>query len=414
MFVGTELLLGHILNTNAQFLSQRLAEAGIDVYRQTVVGDNPGRLAAAVREALGRAEVLITSGGLGPTSDDLTRETVAAVLGLELREDPAGLAAIRSFFAERGRPMPPINAKQALVPEGGWALPNRHGTAPGVLVEHQGRVVVMLPGPPHELEPMFDESVLPYLVARLPAAATIVSRVLRLCGIGESEVQTRLADLIEAQDAVTIAPLASPGEVKLRLTTKAATREAGLMAIGPVEESIRARLGRQVYGVDDQTLAGATAGLLLAQGLTLAVAESCTGGLLGAQLTEVPGISAAFWGGVIAYANDLKAGLLGVPAELLAQRGAVSREVTAAMAAGVRRATGAGLGLAISGIAGPGGGTADKPVGLVYLAIHAEDWPEAAVQQWRFRGSRQVVRLRAVRQALVMLRDYLLDRGGTA
>jgi nicotinamide-nucleotide amidase len=410
LFVGTELLLGQILNTNAQFLSQRLAAAGIDVYRQTVVGDNPRRLAAAIREALDRADVLITSGGLGPTSDDLTKETVAAAMGLDLIEDAALLATVRRFFSERGRAMTANNAKQALVPRGGWAVPNPRGTAPGILLESQGKVVAMLPGPPHELVPMFDESILPRLASRMPGAtATIVSRVLRLCGIGESEAETRLLDMIEGQGSVTIAPLASLGEVKLRLTTKAPTREAGLALIAPVESAIRARLGRCVYGVDDQTLAEATGSLLLSTGLTLAVAESCTGGLLGAQLTEVAGISAAFVGGIVAYANGLKTGLLGVSPDLLARCGAVSQEVAAAMAAGVRKATGADIGVAITGIAGPGGGTPDKPVGLVYVSLDATGLSEPVVEAHRFLGTRDMVRLRAARQAMVMLRHHLLD-----
>lgn len=409
LFVGTELLLGQILNTNAQYLSQRLAAAGIDVYRQTVVGDNPRRIEDCVREALARADILITGGGLGPTSDDLTKEMVASALGLEMVEDAAALATIRAFFTERGRQMTPNNAKQALLPAGAKAIPNPRGTAPGVLLEHQGKVIAMLPGPPHELEPMFEQYVLPHLVGREAAATTIVSRVLRCCGIGESEVETRILDLIEAQNQVTIAPLASLGEVKLRLTTKAHDRHKCLAQIEPVEAEICRRLGRRIYGFDDQTLAEVTADLLLRSDLTLAIAESCTGGLLASQLTEVPGVSKSFLGGVIAYANELKVRLLEVPACTLARHGAVSEETCAAMAKGALAATGADLGIAITGIAGPDGGTEDKPVGLVYIGLANRATNSVEVQRQVFLGDRHMVRARAARQSLVMLRDALLD-----
>ena len=411
LFIGTELLLGQILNTNAQYLSQRLAAIGVDVYRQTVVGDNFGRVEACVSEALGRSDILITSGGLGPTADDLTREAVARALGLPLVTDSQTLHSIERFFAERSRPMTPNNAKQALLPAGGQMIPNPRGTAPGVYVEHHGKKIAMLPGPPHELVPMFEQAIVPRLTAGCQAQ-TIVSRVLHLCGIGESDLETRVRDLIDAQGETTIAPLASLGEVKLRLTTKADSQELALRRMAPIEEEIRRRLGRHVYGMDGETLAQATAALLIRSGFRLGLAESCTGGMLAAELTGQPGISAAFPGGVVAYADATKSALLGVPKGLLRRHGAVSAQVCGAMARGIQARLGADFGLAITGIAGPEGGTPAKPVGLVYIGLAASSPDELVIQQHRFLGDRSMVRARAVRQALVMLRESLLDRTG--
>lgn len=290
-------------------------------------------------------------------------------------------------------------------------VPNARGTAPGIFVEHQGKRIAMLPGPPHELIPMFEQAILPRLTAG-SQAQTIVSRVLHLCGIGESDLETRVRDLIDAQGETTIAPLASLGEVKLRLTTKAGSQEAGLRRMVPVEEEIRRRLGRYVYGVDGDTLGHATAALLIGSGLTLGLAESCTGGMMAAELTGQPGISTVFLGGVVAYADATKSALLRVPRSMLRRHGAVSAEVCGAMARGIQARLGAHLGLAITGIAGPEGGTPTKPVGLVYIGLAASSPDEPLVQQHRFLGDRSMVRTRAVRQALVMLRESLLDRAG--
>ena len=414
VFVGTELLLGQILNTNAQYLSKKLAELGIDVYRQTVVGDNPERLTDCVRESLGRAELLITTGGLGPTGDDLTKEVVARILGRDLVTDQAALASIEGFFAARGRTMTSNNRKQALIPRGSRALPNHRGTAPGVLVEAAAetgdKLVVMLPGPPRELGPMFEAEVLPHLTQRPGVGQTIVSRVLHLCGIGEAEVADRLGDIIAEQAETTIAPLASQGEVRLRLTTKASSRRAGLARMEPVEREIRRHLGRHVYGVDGQSLPGVVADLLTGVGLRLALAESCTGGLLSSWLTDQPGVSAAFTAGLVVYANQAKLDLLGVPAAQIERHGAVSAEVCAAMATGARRVGRADIGVGITGIAGPSGATASKPVGLVFIGLAAAG-AEVAVAQHRFVGDRETIKARAARQALVRLRDHLLDLG---
>jgi nicotinamide-nucleotide amidase len=303
------------------------------------------------------------------------------------------------------------NAKQALVPAGGRAIPNRNGTAPGIEVEHEGKLIFLLPGPPFEMEPMVREHVLPALAARHPHGRVIVSRVLRFTGIGESELETRLADIIAAQTTTTVAPLASLGEVKLRLTTKATSREEALAMIAPVETQIRGRLGRFIYGVDDDTLAGAVVALLARRGLTLAVAESCTGGLLSHMLTEIPGVSAYLRLGVVPYTVDAKRDVLGVPAHLLAQHGPVSAEVCAAMARGVLERGSADLSVSITGIAGPGGGTPSTPVGLVFIGLGTKDGQ--AVQSYQYTGDRWMVKRRAVQQALTMLREELLNEPET-
>ena len=289
-------------------------------------------------------------------------------------------------------------------------MPNPRGTAPGVYLEDAGHIIVMLPGPPHELEPMFNDEVLPRLCLAQGDGQTIVSRELRFCGIGESEVEFRVADLIAAQSDVTIAPLASLGEVRLRLTCRASSQAAGLAKMAPVEAAIRQRVGGYIFGVDRETLAAVVARLLADRQLTLALAESCTGGLLGDMLTDIPGISASLLAGVVAYANESKVAMLGVPAGLLAAHGAVSEQVCAAMAGGVRKRSGAALGVGITGIAGPGGATDDKPVGLVYigLAYGPDQSPAVHVERHRFTGDRRMIKVRAARQALVMLRDHLL------
>jgi len=404
--VGTELLLGQIVDTNAAFLSRELAALGIDLYHRTTVGDNPERLRQAVEDALSRAELVITIGGLGPTTDDLTKEVVAQVLGLELVLDQPSLARMEAYFRQLGRKMTENNYKQAFIPAGGQALPNLHGTAPGVAVRWKERLVVCLPGPPHELEPMFRDYVRPLL--QTGQNGVIFSRVLKISGRGESAVAEEIADLLAAQTNPTIAPLASPGEVKLRLTARAASTAAAEELITGMEARIRERLGLAVFGVDDETLEEVVVRLLAGRRETLAVAESCTGGLLAGQLTEVPGASAVFERGVVTYSNRSKVELLGVPEEVINTYGAVSAEVARSMAAGIREQAGTDWGIGITGIAGPGGGTAEKPVGLVYVGL--EGPAVSLVKKLNFPGSRQIVRRRTVQTALDLLRLELLTK----
>lgn len=395
--VGTELLLGQILNTNARFIAGRLNELGIDVLFETSVGDNAGRLADVFRRAFDRSELIVVSGGLGPTDDDLTKETLADVTNCPLAMDEAALASLERFFADRGRRMTENNRKQALVPAGGVAIANPNGTAPGIMLERDGRIVFLLPGPPYELEPMLTRDVLPEL-SRRGHNQIIHSRVLRFSGVGESDLETRVKDILLAQGNPTVAPLVDADGVTLRVTAKAADRAAAERLIAPVEAALRARVGEFIYGVDAEDLAAALGRELSRRNATLAVAESCTGGLLGTRLTAVSGSSAYFLGGIIAYANSVKEQALGVPASVLRDCGAVSRETAAAMASGVVRTLGATHGIAVTGVAGPGGGSDAKPVGLIYIAYAGPRGTE--VDEHRLQGNRDRVRARTVSLAL--------------
>lgn len=402
--VGTELLLGEIVDTNAVFLSEELAALGIELFHRTTVGDNAGRLKQALTEALARADLVITTGGLGPTADDLTKETVAEALGLPLVLDPSSLEMIKGFFARMRRPMTENNQKQALIPEGGEALPNQKGTAPGVSVRKEGKWVICLPGPPRELIPMFRDYVRPKLQAE--SRGVIRSRVLRLCGIGESTLVEQIADLLADQTNPTLAPLASEGEVRLRITAYGESTGAAETAIAAMERELRARLGQLIYGVDEETLEAIVVALLQQRGETLAVAESCTGGLLASRITDVPGASAVFDRGLITYSNRAKEELLGVPAAVIARVGAVSPEVALQMAQGVRRSAGTDWGIGITGIAGPGGGSAEKPVGLVYFALVGPG--VSLVQEENWTGDRQLIKRRTTQAVLDLFRRTLL------
>lgn len=402
--VGTEILLGDIVNTNARFLSQRLAALGVDVYYQVAVGDNRDRMAAAFRQALGRAHLVVVSGGLGPTEDDLSKEVMAQVLGRPLDFDPGVMAGIEDFFRRRGRPLTPNARKQALVPRGARVLENPVGTAPGLFLEEAGSLVVLLPGPPGELVPIWERQVEPLLRERGAGTQVILSRTIKVCAMGEAGVAHLVRDLFASANP-TVAPYAKPGEVHLRVTAKAADAAAARELIAPLEDEVRRRLGWRVFGADGETLAHAAGERLAAAGLTLAVAESCTGGMLGARITSVPGSSRYFLGGIISYANEVKESQLGVSAGVIREHGAVSEQVAGAMAEGVRDRLGASLALAISGVAGPGGGRPGKPVGTVCFALARPEgtftWSDS------LRGDREEVRERACQIALTTLYRYL-------
>jgi nicotinamide-nucleotide amidase len=369
--VGSELLLGDIVNTNASWLGQRLAAGGIDVDRSVAVGDNIGRVVDCLRAALDRADDVIVTGGLGPTQDDLTREALAQLAGVELRRDAELERALRDRFAASGRTVPERNFRQADVPVGATALPNAAGTAPGLRLELAGRVVYALPGVPHEMTAMYDAEVAPDLARRAGQPAILVSRVIRTAGIWESQVAEALAALVEELERrgnPTIAFLAAGGQTRVRISAKAADPSAAAALIDPVEARVRAALGAAVYGADEETLDGAVHALLRARRETVAVAESLTGGLLGAALSAQPGASDNFVGGITAYSTPLKAVLLDVGVPVLAQRGAVSAEVASAMAVGVRRRLDATYGLALTGVAGPQEQDG-QPVGTVFAAL---------------------------------------------
>ncbi|MEW6723648.1 MAG: competence/damage-inducible protein A [Bacillota bacterium] len=404
--IGTELLLGQIANTNAQYLARELNALGIDVIWQTTVGDNPGRLADAFRQAMARADLVLATGGLGPTSDDLTREILAEVLGLPLLVHQPTLEALEAAFAARGRVTGSGNRKQARLPEGSRPLQNRQGTAPGVFLPlSHDKLVVLLPGPPHEMIPMFQESVIPRLRQQLgPEGKTTVSRTLRFVGIGESALAELVQDLLD-QANPTVAPLAAPGDVMLRITAKAKSEADARALMAPTEAEIIRLAGRWCYGMDDETLASVVGRLLIGRKATLAVAESCTGGLLGGALTAVPGASRYFIGGVQAYDNRVKKQLLGVARADLELAGAVSPETAIAMARGVQNLLGCDYGLSITGIAGPGGGTPEKPVGTVWIGLASPGGVDAFGEL--FWGDRTQVRERAVSAALRRLWEEL-------
>ena len=371
--VGSELLLGNITNGNARWIAEQLAALGVPHQRQMVVGDNRERLMAEVRQAAGRCRVLITTGGLGPTPDDLTTETIAAAFETPLVEHPEIWAEIQARLSARGRICSPSNRRQAFLPEGAAVLPNPTGTAPGMIWSPvPGFTVLTFPGVPSEMKAMWQQTAAPWLRQSGLAAGVFASRMLRFWGVSESALAEEMADLLE-QANPTVAPYAGAGEVKLRITARAEHQADAEALLLPVEREIRRRTGQSCFGVDEQSLAEVVLQQLRLRGQTVAVAESCTGGGLGAALAAVPGASDVFLGGVIAYANGVKQGLLGVPAELLLAHGAVSDPVAQSMAEGARRVTGADWGLAITGVAGPGGGSDEKPVGLVHLAIAGPD-----------------------------------------
>ena len=402
--VGTELLLGNIVNSDAQMLSQKLSELGLNVYYHTVVGDNPDRLKQAVETAKSRADILITTGGLGPTCDDLTKQTLARAFGkkLVLHEDIAD--ELRAWFARRGQQMTENNLQQAQLPEGCTIFPNACGTAPGCAFQAEGKHVLMLPGPPFECKDMFEKQAMPYLAAL--GEGVICSRTLKIFGMGESKMESLLREQMNAMTNPTLAPYAKEGECELRITAKAADEDAARALIAPVEENLRALLGDVVYGADVPNLETAVLELLKEKNLTLGTAESCTGGLIAKRLTDVPGASAVFKGAVVSYCNEVKAAALGVPEKLLEEVGAVSEPVARAMAEGARKALNCDLAVATTGVAGPGCDERGNPAGLVYIALAAQD--ETFVRTMTLSGaSRERVRTTAAHHALDLARRYL-------
>ncbi|MGI6160864.1 MAG: competence/damage-inducible protein A [Christensenellales bacterium] len=403
--IGTELLMGMIANTDAQYISQKLAELGASMYFQTTVGDNPGRLRQVIEQAYSRADVIITTGGLGPTQDDLTKETVAEFFGLPMVEDAKSRAKIESFFTSMNRVMTENNLKQAFFPKGSIILPNMNGTAPGCIVEKDGKCVIILPGPPSELKSMFENSVWPYLMKKVDAA--LYSFPIKIFGMGESMVEDRLIELINAQDNPTLATYASMGDVTVRVTAKAKDEDAARELARPVALKVADMLGPDVYSITGGRLHEKVAELLISGKVTIAVAESCTGGMVCDMLTEVPGISASLLEGAIVYSNAAKIRMLGVSPDTLDKFGAVSAETAKEMAKGVMKASGAMMGLAITGIAGPGGGTQDKPVGLVYAALATKGGCE--VRKLDLGGNRGRIRQLAALNALNMVRLELIS-----
>ena len=398
--VGTELLMGQIANTDAQYISRRLSELGITIYRQVTVGDNPARVKEAIRQALTRCDIVITTGGLGPTEDDLTKEMVAEVLNREMALDEESLNQITAYMQRIGRELTRNNLKQAMFPDGAIIMPNQCGTAPGCIVTEGEKTVAVLPGPPHELKDMFDRELAPYLAKR--SGVVIESRFLHEFGIGESMLETRLLDLFHTENP-TLALYCGAGEVMARITARAEDRESAIRLIEPLEEEIRARLGGAVYGLGvDYDLPHAVYDLLRARGETVCFAESLTGGRIAASVVDCPGASEVLKESYVTYCDAAKARVLGVSEETLAKCTAVSAECAREMAEGARKRSGADWGVSATGYAGPDGGDDAHPVGTVFIGVSGRDGTEAF--EFHFTGSRDWVRTLAKSNALNRLR----------
>ncbi|MEQ9553166.1 MAG: competence/damage-inducible protein A [Coleofasciculus sp. G3-WIS-01] len=408
--VGTELLLGDILNTNAQFLARELADLGIPHYYQTVVGDNPSRLKQVLAMACERSAILIFTGGLGPTPDDLTTETLADFFGVGLIEQFDIIEDITRKFAQRGRQMTPSNRKQALIPEGAKVLPNPTGTAPGIIWQPRPNLTILtFPGVPSEMQGMWQETAVPYLKAQGWGKQIIYSQTLRFWGIGESALAEKVAPFFHLTNP-TVAPYASQGEVRLRVSARAPSQGEALQLIEPVVKDLRQIAGTNYFGSDTDTLASVVGQLLREANQTVSVAESCTGGGVGSLLTAVPGSSEYFKGGIISYSNDVKVSLVGVKSSDLDKWGAVSKQVAQEMALGVRSRLATDWGVSITGIAGPGGGNESKPVGLVYMGLAS---PDDRVECFKYNfgrdRSRASIRHQSACYALDQLRRRLLS-----
>lgn len=406
--VGTELLMGQIANTDAQYLSRRLSELGVTLYRHTTVGDNPSRVKQALAEALERADMVITTGGLGPTEDDLTKEMVGEFFGLPMELDEKILEAVRTRMCRIGREMTENNNKQAYFPRSAIIMPNACGTAPGCIVEHGGKAVAVLPGPPREMKDMFERQLAPYLRRR--SGEHIESRFLRVFGVGESKTEVLLLDLFHGENP-TLALYCGAGEVTARISARVPLGTDAAPMIDPMEAEIRRRLGNAVYAAygpsEEVNLASTVLKMLMERGESIATAESCTGGMLISHLIDCPGASAAVHEGHVTYSNEAKMRVLGVRAETLQAHGAVSAECALEMAEGARRASGATWALSTTGVAGPDGGTPEKPVGLVYVGVAGPDGARA--ERLMLRGDRDWIRTLACQNALNLLRLRLLE-----
>ena len=401
--VGTEILLGDIVNTNAEYIARGLAELGVGVYYQTVVGDNPERMKKAMDIAFDRADVIVTTGGLGPTGDDLTKEIGAEYFKRKLVLDEETLVRIKTFFDKMKRPMTENNVKQAMIPEGAVVMRNDNGTAPGIIIEGESKTLIMMPGPPREMKPMFDGQVKPFIASRLSGA--IVSRTLRIAGVGESAMEARVRDLTDGLKNPTVAPYAKETEAVLRITASAETEKEAEKMIAPVAGEIYKRFGEDVYAEGETSIQETVARLLIEKGISAAVAESCTGGLVASKLIEYPGISEVLVEGAVTYSNDAKIRRLGVKKETIERFGAVSAETAAEMAEGIAKTSKARAGLSTTGVAGPGP-SEGKPEGLVYVGVYFDG--KTYVKEFHLAGKRNVIRERAAYSALDYFRRKIL------
>jgi nicotinamide-nucleotide amidase len=403
--VGTEILIGDILNTNAQFIAKELSSAGISVYFQTTVGDNPDRLMSVLKDSIKRSDLIILTGGLGPTQDDLTKETVAKLLGLEMEMHTESYDKMMSFFNKIASKMTQNNLKQAYMPVGAHIIPNENGTAPGVLIESDEKTIIMLPGPPRELIPMFRDFVMIYLHGKSPDK--FYSNYYKVSGIGESALEDMLIDIIDKQTNPTIATYAKPDEVLLRVTANAKTEDKAKKLLDEMDSIITDRLKDNIYAREDISLNNLVARLLIDTNTTISLAESCTGGLITSRLTETSGISKCLHSAIVCYSNDSKEKYLGVKKSTLEKYGAVSKECAEEMLRGLLENNNTDMAIATTGIAGPTGGTEGKPVGLVYVGIAYGDVIQ--VEKYNISGNRQRVQLKTANIALNLIRKQLVN-----
>lgn len=402
---GTELLLGEIVNTNCAFLAKRLNDTGFDVLFQSTVGDNKTRMLQVFETALQRSDIIITTGGLGPTLGDITKEVSATLLKRKLELHQPSLDRIRHFFTLRNIDMPENNIRQAMIPEQGIVIDNYCGTAPGIILEDSNKIIIHLPGPPFEVEDMFERSILPFLQAKFGNQGVIFSKILRTFGLGESALEEHIHDLLVKQSNPTLALLARQGEVIVRITAKAANKNLAQQIIDSAEKTIKSRIGNYIFGADSDSLSSVVGNLLIQKNLTIACAESCTGGLVSSLLTDVPGSSEYLIGSIVAYSNQIKKSALHVCEDTLNTFGAVSEQTAVEMAAGIQTAFSSNIGLSITGIAGPAGATPQKPVGLIYIAIHGP--VGLKVHKHNFTGNRQNIKQRSAYTALNHVRQYI-------
>ncbi len=404
--VGTEILLGNIVNTNAAYLSEKCAALGLSCYHQSVVGDNEKRLEDTVRLAVSRSDIVILSGGLGPTKDDLTKEVTAKVFGKKLYEDEHTKERIAGYFSKmKSNNVTENNWKQAMVPEGAKVVDNHNGTAPGLIIEENGKTAILLPGPPNEIKPMFERDIMPYLRSLEPEG--IYSKMVKICSVGESKAETMVLDLMENQSNPTIAPYAKTGEVHFRVTAKASDEKEADKLMEPMLKELSERFGDKIYTTSEEvTLEEAIVDMLKEKNLTLTTAESCTAGLLAGRIMNVSGASMIYNEGYITYSNEAKERLIGVSHKTLENYGAVSHETAAEMAEGAAKASGADAAVSVTGIAGPDGGTKEKPVGLVYVGCYMKG--NVRTEEFLFLGNRAKNREYGVVRALTLLREELL------
>lgn len=404
--VGTEILLGNIVNTNAAYLAEKCASLGFSCYYQSVVGDNEERLTNVLQTACERSDIVIVSGGLGPTKDDITKEVVAKVMGKNLNIDEHSKDRMEQYLEKCDLEITANNLKQAMIPEGAIAVENENGTAPGVIIKENGTHVILLPGPPNELIPMFENSISEYMIHM--ESGIIYSQTVKICGISESKVETIVEDLMDEQNNPTLAPYAKSGEVHLRVTSKADSEKEAKKLVKPLVKELKVRFGDNVFATEENTtLEKAVVDLLLADKLTMSTVESCTGGMLAARLINVPGVSEVFKSGYITYSNKSKRKILGIKKSIIDKNGAVSASVAKEMAKGVAAIMKSDVAVAVTGIAGPDGGTNEKPVGLVYIGCNV--CGNVMVQEYHFSGNRAKIRESTVSAALILLRKCLLE-----